>query len=316
MGRILLMFFIFLGALLVLQSAYVVPEGEQVMITRFGKPIGQPITEPGLKFRRPFVDTVRRFQKRILEWDGSVTEIPTKEKRNILVDTYARWRINDPKVFLESLKDELTAQSRLDGILNGETRDAVARHDLAELIRSSDREAIRDESQTLEEAGSDLQPINVGREAIRQEILKTAQKRIHEQGWGIELLDVQFKRINYIKEVENSVFNRMIAERQRIADRFRSEGEGEASRIRGDKERELKSIQSEAYRQAQEIIGDADAQATEIYADAYDQSADSRAFYAFLQTMESYSETIDKDTSMILSTDGDFYRFLVEGASR
>lgn len=313
MGRVVVMFFVFLGVLLLLQSIYIVPEGEQVMITRFGKPIGEPVDEPGLKFRRPFIDKVRPFQKRILEWDGNVTEIPTKEKRNILVDTYARWRISDPKVFLESLKDELSAQSRLDGILNGETRDAVARHNQAELIRSTDREAVRDFSQTLEEAGSDLQPIEVGREAIRQEILKNAQKRIQEQGWGIELLDVQFKRINYIKEVESSVFNRMIAERQRIADRFRSEGEGEASRIRGDKERELKSIRSEAYRKAQEIIGDADAQATEIYAKAYNQNADSREFYAFLQTMESYNGTIDKDTSMIFSTNGDFYRFLVDG---
>ncbi len=316
MGRIVIVFFIFLGTLLLLQSVYIVPEGEQVMITRFGKPIGEPITEPGLKFRRPFIDKIRRFQKRILEWDGSVTEIPTKEKRNILVDTYARWRISDPKVFLESLKDELTAQSRLDGILNGETRDAVARNAQAELIRSTDRDAVRDLSQTLEEAGSDLQPIEVGRESIRQEILRSAQKRILEQGWGIELLDVQFKRINYIKEVESSVFNRMTAERQRIADRFRSEGEGEASRIRGDKERELKSIRSEAYRKAQEIIGDADAQASEIYASAYDQSSDSRDFYAFLQTMESYSKTIDEETSLIFSTDSDFYSYLTEGASK
>ena len=316
MGRIIAMFLVFLGALLLLQSVYIIPEGEQVMITRFGKPIGEPITEPGLKFRRPFIDKVRRFQKRILEWDGNVTEIPTKEKRNILVDTYARWRISDPKVFLESLKDEQTAQSRLDGILNGETRDAVARNNQAELIRSTDRDAVRDLSQTLEEAGSDLQPIEVGREAIRQAMLQNAQKRILEQGWGIELLDVQFKRINYIKEVESSVFSRMTAERQRIADRFRSEGEGEASRIRGDKERELKSIRSEAYRKAQEIIGDADAQASEIYASAYDQSADSRDFYAFLQTMESYSKTIDEETALILSTDSDFYRYLVEGASK
>jgi membrane protease subunit HflC len=316
MGRIVAMFFVFLGALLFLQSVYIIPEGEQVMITRFGKPIGEPITEPGLKFRRPFIDKVRRFEKRILEWDGNVTEIPTKEKRNILVDTYARWRISDPKVFLESLKDEQTAQSRLDGILNGETRDAVARNNQAELIRSTDRDAVRDHSQTLEEAGSDLQPIEVGREAIRQAMLQNAQKRISEQGWGIELLDVQFKRINYIKEVESSVFSRMTAERQRIADRFRSEGEGEASRIRGDKERELKSIRSEAYREAQEIIGDADAQASEIYASAYDQNADSRDFYAFLQTMESYSKTIDEETALILSTDSDFYRYLVEGASK
>ena len=298
----------------VLSSAYVVDEGKQVMITRFGKPIGEPITEPGLKFRIPFLDTVRVFEKRFLEWDGKVTEIPTKEKRNILVDTYARWRISDPKIFLERLRDEETAQSRLDGILNGETRDSIARHDLAELIRTTtDREAVRDPSQPAEEAGADLEEIEVGRQTIREEIQKNARKRIEEQDWGIELLDVQFKRINYVADVRQSVYTRMIAERQRIADRFRSEGEGEASRIRGDKERELKSIQSEAYRQAQEIIGRADAEATEIYARAYDQSAQAREFYEFLKTMESYSETFDEETWMMLSTDSDFYRFLIDG---
>ena len=298
----------------VLSAAYVVDEGQQVMITRFGKPIGEPITEPGLKFRIPFFDTVRVFEKRFLEWDGKVTEIPTKEKRNILVDTYARWRITDPKIFLERLRDEATAQSRLDGILNGETRDAIARHDLAELVRTTtDREAVRDPSQPAEEAGADLEPIEVGRQTIREEIQRNAQKRIEEQDWGIELLDVQFKRVNYVADVRQSVYARMIAERQRIADRFRSEGEGEASRIRGDKERELKSIQSEAYRQAQEIIGRADAEATEIYAGAYDQSAQAREFYEFLKTMESYSETFDEETWMMLSTDSDFYRFLIDG---
>lgn len=308
------MFVLLLAAALFMTSVYVVPEWEQVMITRFGKPIGEPITEPGLKFKVPFIDTVHRFEKRFLEWDGKVTEIPTKEKRNILVDTYARWRINDPKVFLERLRDEATAQSRLDGILNGQTRDAIARHDLAELIRATtDRQALRDPTQPEEEAGSELEAIAVGRETIRLDILENAKKRIEEQDWGIELLDVQFKRINYVEEVRESVYARMIAERQRIADRYRSEGEGEASRIRGDKERELKSIQSEAYRQAQEIIGRADAEATEIYAKAYDQSPGAREFYEFLKAMESYPATFDSETTMVLSTNGDFYRYLVEG---
>ena len=311
MQRVALGFLLLLAGLVFMSSAYVVPEWEQVVITRFGKPIGEPITSPGLKFRMPFFDKVRRFDKRFLEWDGKVTEIPTKEKRNILVDTYARWRITDPLQFLQSLRDQTSAQSRLDGILNGETRDAVARHDLAELIRSSDREPAQDESQHQDEVTS-LEPINVGREAIRQEILENAKTQIEQQGWGIELLDVQFKRINYVEDVRESVFSRMIAERKRIADRFRSEGEGEASRIRGDKERELKQIQSEAYRQAQEIIGSADAEATKIYAEAYNRSADSRSFYEFLKTMESYRDTVDEDTWMVLSTDTDFYRFMVE----
>lgn len=306
-------FLTFLVVVALSSSAFVVTEWEQVVITRFGKPIREPITTPGLKFRVPVMDTVRRFEKRFLEWDGKVTEIPTKEKRNILVDTYARWRITDPKIFLERLRDETTAQSRLDGILNGETRDAIARHDLAELIRTTtDRVAVLDPSQPAEEAGADLESIEVGRESIREEIQRNAQNRIREQDWGIELLDVQFKRINYVEDVRQSVFSRMIAERQRIADRFRSEGEGEASRIRGDKERELKSIQSEAYRLAQEIVGKADAEATEIYARAYDQSAQSREFYEFLKTMESYSATFDRETWIMLSTDSDFYRFLVE----
>ncbi|MEM7582654.1 MAG: protease modulator HflC [Acidobacteriota bacterium] len=298
-------------AIIVISAAYVVPEGEQVVITRFGEPIGEPITEPGLKFRVPFVDTVRRFEKRFLEWDGKVTEIPTKEKRNILVDTYARWRITDPLVFLKRFQVESRAQARLSGILNGETRDAVARHDLAELIRTTDREEVRDESLLGDEAGSGLEPIQIGREAIRQEILRNAQQRVKD--FGIEILDVQFKRINYVEEVRTSVYERMIAERRRIADRFRSEGEGEASRIRGDKERELKRIQSEAYREAREIIGEADAEAAEIYAQAYNQSADSRSFYEFLKTMESYDATFDQDTWVVLSTQGDFFKFLVSG---
>ncbi len=301
-------------ALVVATAAYVVPEGQQVVITRFGKPIGEPSSEPGLKFKMPFLDKVRVFEKRFLEWDGKVTEIPTKEKRNILVDTYARWRITDPLVFLQRFQVERRAQARLDGILNGETRDAVARHDLAELIRTTDREEEVDETLLQEEAGSGLQPIEVGREAIRQEILANAQARVAD--FGIEILDVQFKRINYVEDVRTSVYERMIAERRRIADRFRSEGEGEASRIRGDKERALEEIQSEAYRKAEEIRGKADAEATEIYAQAYNQSSDSRAFYEFLKTMESYSETFDEETSVVLSTGGDFYKYLVSDDGR
>ena len=314
MARTLLGFILLLVVVVLFSAAYVVREGEQVVITRFGDPIGEPIVAPGLKFRLPFIDKIRRYEKRFLEWDGKVTEIPTKEKRNILVDTYARWRITDPLVFLKRFQVESRAQARISGILNGETRDAVARHDLAELIRTTDREEVRDESLLEGEAGGGLGPIEIGREAIRQEILKNAQARVTD--FGIEILDVQFKRINYIDEVRKSVFERMIAERRRIADRFRSEGEGEASRIRGDKERELKRIQSEAYRKAQEIVGKADAEATEIYAGAYNRSADSRAFYEFLKTMESYPETFDEETWVVLSTKGDFYKFLVSGDGR
>ncbi len=337
MARAIVGFFALLIALLVFSSAYIVPEWEQVVITRFGEPIGEPITSPGLKFRVPLMDKVRRFEKRFLEWDGKVTTIPTRENF-IVVDTYARWRITDPLVFLQRFQVESRAQARLSNILDSETRDAVARHDLVELIRTSNREPVPEESledavveddAALEEEAAEpasaepalnaeetsvFKTIQVGRRAIREEILANAQESVKD--FGIEILDVQFKRINYVEEVRQSVFERMIAERRRIADRFRSLGEGEAAKIRGDKERELKRIQSDAYRQAQEIRGRADAEAAEIYAEAYDRSGDTRAFYEFLKTMESYSETFDGETSVVLSTGGDFYKFLVDDTGR
>jgi len=305
----------YLGSVLVLlvllgvwSATYIVWEWDQVIITRFGEPIGDPITKSGLHFKVPVFDEVRRFDRRYLEWDGKVTQIPTKEKRFILVDTYARWRITDPLLFLQRLTNERGAQTRLDGILDGETRDAVARHSVLELVRTSNREPIKDVSQ-LEEF-SELEPIEVGREKVRREILENAQARTADL--GIEIVDVQFKRINYVEDVRQSVYQRMNAERQRIADRWRSEGEGEASRIKGEKDRELKRIESEAYRTAQEIIGKADAEATEIYARAYDQSSGSRDFYEFLKTMETYRDTIDRETWLLLSTEGEFYGYLKE----
>ena len=295
------------AVLLVLStSVFVVNETEQVIITRFGKPIRDPIFTPGLKFKTPFVDSVNRFDKRFLEWDGDANELPTKDKRFIWVDTYARWRITDPLLFFQRFRDETGAQSRLDDILDGETRNAIASHNLVEVIRSSNREPAIDESEP-EESGI-LIVVEAGREAIRTDILAAAQDRTSDL--GIEILDVQFKRINYVEEVQKNVYERMIAERRRIADRFRSEGEGEASRIRGEKERDLKEIQSEAYRLAREIMGDSDARATTIYADAYDVSIHSREFYEFLKTMEIYKGTIDSGTSLILTTDGEFYKFL------
>lgn len=300
----------FVAALVVLSSVFVIDEGEQAIKTRFGEPIGEPITEPGLKWKVPLVDQIYVLDKRFLEWDGRVTNMQTREKQPILVDTYARWRIVDPLLFFQRLRTEIQAQARLDGILNGEVRDAVARYDLAELIRTSDREPVQD---AVLDSADQLEQIEQGREVIRQEILKNARQRVQQADLGIELLDVQFKRINYVDAVRRSVYDRMIAERNRIADRFRSEGQSEAARIRGTKERELQSIQSEAFRQAQEIIGKADAEATEIYASAYDQSADSRNFYAFLKSMETYVDTFDEETWLVLSTRGEFYRYLTGG---
>ena len=289
--------------------AYVVPEPEQVIITQFGRPVGDPVTAPGLHFKLPFIQKLHRFDKRFLEWDAQPTELTTKDKRFIFVDTYARWRITDPLLFFQRLQNESRAQSRLDDILEGETRNAIAKHNLVEVVRSStDRVAQVDESQP--DIQAELLPIEVGREDIRLEILRNAQSRTGDL--GIEILDVQIKRINYVEDVRERVYDRMIAERQRIAARYRSEGEGEAARILGDLERDLKKIQSEAFREAEQIRGRADAEATTIYAGAYNQSADSRRFYGFLKTMETLASTTDRSTSILLSTDGEFYRYLNE----
>jgi membrane protease subunit HflC len=296
-----------LVVLLILRGAmYVVQEPEQVVITQFGEPVGDPVVTPGLKFKVPLIQKVNRFDKRFLEWDGDANELPTKDKRFIWVDTYARWRITDPLLFFQRLRDERGAQTRLDDILDGETRNAIANHDLVELIRNTNRTPESGEFDPQDEAK--LEDIKTGREQIRQIVLESAQTRTADL--GIEILDVQFKRINYVEEVRRNVYERMIAERRRIADRFRSEGEGEASRIRGEKERDLKRIQSEAYKEARQIRGRGDAEATTIYAAAYDRSADSRGFYEFLKTMEIYKTTFDTGTSLILSTDGRFYRYL------
>ena len=301
---------IVLGALLLSQALYVVNEWEQVILTQFGRPIGDPVDTPGLKFRIPFIQDVHRFDRRFLEWSGEPEELPTSDKVFIWVDVYARWRISDPLRFLENLRgDEARAQTVLDDILDGETRNAVAKHRLLEVIRSSNREAAIDTTQT--DIQVSLEAIELGRGAISREILVEAQGKTSEL--GIEILDVQFRRINYGESVRPDVYNRMISERRRIADRFRSEGQGEQANILGEMDRDLKLIQSEAYREAQTIIGDADAEATGIFADAYNQSADSRSFYEFLKTMETFRATVAKDTTLILSTEGDFYRFLKGG---
>jgi membrane protease subunit HflC len=293
-------------ALVLFNTVYVVEEPQQVILTQFGKPVGDPVVTPGLKIKIPFIQKVHRFEKRFLEWDGDPNQLPTKDKRFIWVDAYARWRITDPLLYFQRLRDERGAQTRLDDILDGETRNAIAKYDVVEVVRTSNRQAQRAEDQIEDEVT--LIDIASGREVIRQEVLRNAQARTSDL--GIEILDVEIKRINYVAEVQRKVYERMIAERQRIADRFRSEGQGEAFRIRGEKDRELLRIQSEAYKTAQEIQGRADAEATRIYASAYDRSADTRSFYEFLKTMESYRQIIDSESSLVLSTDADIYRFL------
>jgi membrane protease subunit HflC len=283
---------------------YRVSETSQVIITQFGDPVGAPVTVPGLHFKVPFIQTANYFEKRFLEWDGSPNQVPTKDKRFIWVDTYARWRIVDPLLFFQRLRDERGAHSRLDDILDGETRNAVARHDLIELVRSSNRKR-EDVQVESEEEQAILNVIEKGRERISREILTRAASRTSDL--GIELLDLRIKRINYVDEVQKDVFARMIAERRRIAELFRSEGQGEAARIQGERERELQSIQSDAFRAAEELRGKADAEATGIYAEAYNRDPD---FYAFTRSLESYEKVMDPATTFILATDSEFLRYM------
>ncbi len=296
---------IVLGLLIVLSSAsYEVSETQQVIITQFGEVVGQPISQAGLHFKVPFIQGANYFDKRFLEWDGSANQMPTKDKRFIWVDTYARWRIVDPLKFFQRLRDERGAQSRLDDILDGETRNAVARYDLIELVRNTNRPPDQVQVETEGEQAV-LEPIAKGRSAITREVLQAAQSRTSDL--GLEILDIRLKRIAYVDEVQKDVFARMIAERQRVAEQFRSEGQGEAARIQGEQERELQRIQSEAYKQAQELRGKADAESTTIYADAYNRDPD---FYAFVKSLETYERAIDARTFLVLGTDSDLLKFL------
>ncbi|NOZ69763.1 MAG: protease modulator HflC [Deferribacteres bacterium] len=299
---------ILLIVIVVASSAFIVQETEQVIITQFGKPVGKPIVTPGIHFKLPFIQQANFFDKRFLAWDGDPNQIPTKDKRFIWVDTYARWRIKDPLLFFQRVQNERRAQSRLDDILDGETRNAIAKNLLVEIVRSTNREYQSSEALAVGEVPGSLAKIKVGREKITRSIIEAAAPRTLEL--GIELLDLRLKRINYVEEVQKKIFERMITERKRIADKFRSEGQGEASKILGNKERELKKIQSEAYRTAQEIIGKADAKATAIYAAAYNQSKESREFYSFIKTMETYLTTMSEKDWLILSTKGDFFKYL------
>ncbi len=289
--------------IILVSAAYIVDETEQVIVTQFGEPVGRPASAPGLHFKIPFIQQANYFDKRFLEWDGNPNQIPTRDKRFIWVDSYARWRISDPLLFFQRLRDELGAQSRLDDILDGETRNAIARNNLVEVVRSTNREP-EDVPVESEEEISVLEKIQAGRSAITREILATTSPRVAE--FGIELLDFRFKRINYVEQVQNDVFARMIAERKRIAERYRSEGEGEAARISGERERDLQRIQSEAYRTAQERRGKADAEATRIYTDAHGRDA---SFYAFTKSMEAYEKAVDPKTILILTTQGELLRY-------
>jgi len=294
--------------ILIFSSAYIVKETEQVVITQFGKPVGEAKITPGLKLKAPFIQKINYFDKRFLEWDGDPNQVPTLDKKFIFVDAYARWQITDPLQFFKRLTNERGAQSRLDDILDGETRDYIANHDLEEAVRSSNRTPIPS-GMVGEEVGDTLSEIVTGRGKIQEMILKSANARASDL--GIVILDFRLKRLNYVEEVRVQVYERMKSERFRIAEKFRSEGQGEASKINGEKEKDLKTIQSEAFRRAEEIRGQADASATAIYAGAYNQSASARNLYSFSKSMETFERTFDTTTTIILSTKSELYKYLI-----
>jgi membrane protease subunit HflC len=296
---------------LAMGGTYTVSETEQVIITQFGRPIGKAVDQPGLHFKVPFAQDVNRFDKRWLAWDGDANQVPTRDKKYIWVDTYARWRIADPLLFFQRLRDERGAQSRLDDIIDGETRNVIASHNLIEIVRMGNRKFEEgDEPEDVIEP-EDRRAVELGRDKLTRLILQRASQVMPD--YGIELVDVQVQRVNYIETVQTKVFERMISERKRIADRHRSEGQGKSAEIRGKKERELKKIESEAYRKRQEIMGKADAEAAAIYSAAFNKDRD---LYRFTRTMTTYRETVDKESTFLLSTDGELFRYLRSSATQ
>lgn len=295
------------------QALYTVRQTEQAILTQFGRPVGDPVTEPGLHFKMPFVQQVNRIDKRYMGWDGPMVEMSTKDKTYIQVDTFARWRITDPMQYFLRLRDERSAQSRLEDILGSETRTAVARHELIEVVRTEKgRKPLQDENAaaTLTGVGTIgvLRPIQFGRAELEKDIFAAAAPKLAE--FGIELLDIRIKRLNYNPEVLERIYQRMISERLQIAQRFRSEGEGEAARINGQKDRDINEIESTAYKKVQEIRGEADAKATEIYARAFTQRPEASEFYRFQKSMDTYRKIIGEGATVVLSTNSDLFSLL------
>jgi modulator of FtsH protease HflC len=299
-----------LSGIVLFQSLYTLDETEQAILTQFGEIIGEPVTTAGLHWRTPFIQKVNKLEKRVLAWDGESSELPTKDKLFIRIDAFARWRIVDPKQFFLRLRNERTAQSRLDDLIDSAAREAIANHVLLEIVRSENREARLDESalQIDSEVTGKLQNVQVGRDRIERMIVVGAQPTL--DALGIELLDVRIKRLNYNENVQRQIFQRMISEREQIAARFRSEGEGESARILGQRDRELRTIQSEAYRQVQEIKGRADAEASAIYASAYGSNPEAESYYEFIKSMETLEEALSKDTMIMIGTGSDLFRYL------
>jgi modulator of FtsH protease HflC len=290
---------------LLLSSVYTLSETEQAILTQFGRPVGGVVKDPGLHLKTPFIQEVHRFDKRWLEYDGDPNEIPTKDKKYIWVDTYARWRISDPLRFFQAVRDERGGQSRLDDIVDGETRNAIASFDLIEVVRSTNRTFQVTEDLEGIGAAEAMAKVSAGRGGIAKIILDKAARITPE--FGIELVDVRFKRINYVESVQQKVFERMISERKRIAERSRSEGQGRAAEIRGQKERDVLGASSAGYKTAQEVKGVADAKATSVYARAYGRDPD---LYRFLKSMETLSGSLDEKTWLVLSTNSELLKFL------
>lgn len=296
-----------IAAIVIYNAAYIVDETEQVVVTQFGRIIGEPVTTPGLNFKIPFIQKANYFNKNLLSWDGDPGQVPTLNKTFIWVDTFARWRIVDPIKFFQTVNNRFNAVGRLNDIIDPAVRNFITSHRLIETVRKSNRELDtfeigREEEQAMQRP---TYRITMGREQITEGILKAAQPKLAQ--FGIELVDVKLKRINYVEEVRQSVYNRMIAERKQIAEKFRSEGKGEAQKILGDKERDLKQIESEAYQRSQEIKGEADAEATRLYAQAYGVDPE---FYSFLRSLEIYQESFDKENTLVLSTDSEFVKYM------
>lgn len=293
-------------------ATYTLDESQQAVVLQFGDPVGDPVTEPGLHFKLPFVQEVRQFDKRVLAWDGDPNEVPTRGRRFISVDTMARWRIADAKTFLESVTNEVGAQSRLDDVIDSVVRDKISGTELTEIVRSADWEVTEETLEQVdvvpvqdEETAALTEQVKIGREQLTRSILEEARKSMPK--YGIELVDVRIKRLNYVASVQQQVFDRMISERQRIAEEYRSEGQGEASRIRGETQRQLDEIRSEAQRKADIIRGQADAEATAIYNEAYEPAAE---FYSFYRTLESYGRTLGAGTVLVIDADSDYFRYL------
>jgi len=294
------------AAFLVYNAAYTVDETQQVIITQFGRIVGTPKTDPGLRFKLPFIQRANYFAKNLLDWDGDPGQIPTLDKTFIWVDTFARWKITDPIKFFQTVNNQFSAVGKLNDIIDPAVRNFITSYSLIETVRKSSRSLDTSDVETEDRIRTSY-AVNVGREKITQGILKQAQPKLAQ--FGIELVDVKIKRINYVEQVRKSVYGRMIAERKQIAEKYRSEGKGEAQKILGERERDLQEITSEAYRKAQEVKGKADAQATIIYAEAYGIDPD---FYSFVQTLEIYDQSLDEKNTLILSTDSEFLKYLKE----